>query len=108
MTSEPDRLTLLMDWLENEPFEPFNHYALALELVRLQKMGEARMVFERLYQQFPDYLPAYYQFALFLIRSGELMQAEEILKKGVRLAEVQNEEKTRLELSFLLDDLVDS
>ncbi|RIW15733.1 tetratricopeptide repeat protein [Algoriphagus lacus] len=92
-----DRLQLLRDFIKEEPENPFNYYALALEL-REKLPEEASELFEFLLKNHPEYLPVYFTAAHFFAESNEIQKAREIFEKGIQLADSQKEEKALKEL----------
>lgn len=106
-----DRLQLLRDFIDEEPENPFNYYALALEL-REKNRSEAANLFDFLLSNHPEYLPVYFPSAHFFAESEQLPKAQEIFEKGISLAEIQKEEKTLKELknayqNFLFENDLD-
>lgn len=92
-----ERIQQLIRFVQEEPNEPFNIYALALEYLGHQPT-EARLYFDQLLTQHPDYLPTYYHAAALYAELGEREKAAELYEKGIVLAKVQNKQKTLLEL----------
>jgi Tfp pilus assembly protein PilF len=106
-----DRLQLLRDFIDEEPENPFNYYALALEL-REKSPDEAEESFEYLLAKHPDYLPTYFPAAHFFAEREAIGKASEIFEKGLALAERLGEEKTLKELknayqNFLFENDLD-
>lgn len=95
--SKMSRLEMLQSFAEQEPQNPFNWYALALEYKELDKEKTAEY-FSKLLEEFPDYLPSYYQAAEFYAEMNELALANSIYSKGISLAENQQERNTLREL----------
>ncbi|MBW3467957.1 tetratricopeptide repeat protein [Arthrospiribacter ruber] len=95
--SKMSRLEMIKSFAEQEPNNPFNWYALALEYKELepQKAGE---YFIKLLQEFPEYLPTYFQAANFFAESEQLQTAKETFLKGISLAKQQNDSNTLREL----------
>lgn len=95
-----ERLEKLRAFLGESPNDPFLIYAITLEQLKLENMGEARAGFERLVNEHPDFVATYYHFAKFLEEEGEREKAikqyeiglEKALKAGDRHAhrELQN------------------
>jgi hypothetical protein len=56
---------------------------------------------------FPDYLPTYYQAALILLEIGQTKKAKIVLENGIKLAEKARELKTKNELQMQLNNLDD-
>lgn len=90
-------LQKLSDFYEEDPNDPFNLYALALEYEKTDRVAAGKW-YEELLTRFPDYLPTYYQAAQFFITDEEHDSAEATLKNGIELAKTQNNSKTEQEL----------
>lgn len=95
--SKMSRVEMLELFAEQEPQNPFNWYALALEYKELNK-EKAEAYFSKLLESFPDYLPTYYQSAEFFAEMNLLPLANSIYLKGIALAETQKEANTLREL----------
>lgn len=103
-------LDKLLEFYKEDPNDPFNQYALALEYQK-SDTSKARQYFERLLREFPTYLPTYYHAAQFFNHLEQTAFADQIFQKGIQLALEQQNHKTHQELvrayrSFL-DDLMD-
>ncbi len=92
-----------MQFSEEEPDEPFNFYALALEYLKLNPV-ESMRIFERLMTSHPAYLPAYYPYAHLLIEQKNIGKAEWVFEKGLELAKAVNDLKTFRELQSAYQD----
>lgn len=106
-----DRLQILKDFIKEEPENPFNYYALALEL-RDKLPNEASELFEFLLENHSDYLPVYFTAAHFFTESNEIQKAREIFEKGIEVAASKKEEKVLKELknayqNFLFENDLD-
>lgn len=98
------RKNIILEEIKNEPENPFNHYLLALEYYAEQDFEQANKQFKQLLDSFPNYLPCYYTFAEKLIeQKTELTLAEEIIEKGLKIAQDQENKKAQRELQALLD-----
>lgn len=58
-----ERIKLLEQYVEDDPNDPFNLYALALEYQK-QNPAKAGKLFELLLAKHPDYLPTYYSLVI--------------------------------------------
>ena len=106
-----DRTQLLRQFTEEEPGNPFNWYALALEYKETDP-DSAKSLFDKLLTEHPDYLPTYYTAAQFFAESEELDLADRIFQEGIALAKNQNEQKAVRELqnayqNFLFENDMD-
>ena len=101
-----DRIAQLKEFVNEDPMDPFNHYALALEYVNSGNLREAYTGFAHLLAYHPSYLPCYYHFGKLLENIGEMEEAKRIFTLGIALAIQQGANKTAAELKSALD-LVD-
>lgn len=106
-----DRVRLLRKFIDLEQENPFNYYALALELLESDP-NEASEHFDFLLKNHPGYLPVYYTSAHFFSSQNQISKAREIFEKGIELAQSQNEEKALKELknafqNFLFENNLD-
>ena len=98
-----NRIDLLESYVQEDPADPFNHYALCLELVKVDRLQDARAKFSYLVESHPHYLPTYFHYGKLLEHLGEPAIACEIYQKGIRIAVMQNDRKTEAELRTALD-----
>ncbi len=99
-----DRIKNLEEWIKEDPHEPFNKYALALEYS--QSLPEqASLLFGELLTLHSDYLPTYYIAANFYAELGKREKAIQILKSGIILAQKQDNSKTLRELKTILEQM---
>lgn len=91
------RIHQLLEFLEEEPENPFNLYALALEY---QKHDPEKVAyyFDLLLQNHKNYLPTYYHAADFFALQNEIAKAKAIYEEGIRLATQQNDNHALREL----------
>ncbi|HAI76414.1 MAG TPA: enzyme of heme biosynthesis [Microscillaceae bacterium] len=100
---EKSRLSLLLDYVQEAPQDPFNWYAIALEYQKIDPQ-QANFYFEHLLTHFGDYLPTYYVYALHLINLGEDLKAESVFEKGIKLSKLQENWKTLRELQSAFEE----
>ncbi|MBN8823709.1 MULTISPECIES: tetratricopeptide repeat protein [unclassified Spirosoma] len=91
------RIEQLKQFIEEEPDEPFNVYALAMEYLS-GRPDEARVYFDQLLAKHPDYLPTYYHAAALYAERDEREYAAELYEKGIALAQKQQNQKALQEL----------
>ena len=92
-----NRLELLLQFYEEDPSDPFNAYALAMEYQNIN-VTKAFEYFTLLLDKHPDYLPTYYQAATLFAEMVKNKYAEELYQKGMKLALYQQNTKTYQEL----------
>ena len=99
-----NRLEQLRQFAEDDPNDPFNLYALALEYLKSDN-SEAGKLFDQLLLEHELYLPTYYQAAILQERTGNRALALQLLEKGIGIAKQQNEIKNQRELQGVYDEL---
>ncbi|MFN3996483.1 tetratricopeptide repeat protein [Algoriphagus sp.] len=95
--SNLERLRLLREFIKEEPKNPFNYYALALEIREIDP-NESINLFDFLLLNHPDYLPVYFPSAHFFFELGQIGKAKEIFEKGIFTAKSQGDQKAQKEL----------
>ena len=98
------RLEQLLQFVDEDPDDPFNLYGLALEYLK-SDVGKATVLFEKLLADHENYLPTYYQAANLFESIGRREQAIAILEKGILIAKHTKELKTLRELQGVLNEL---
>ncbi len=98
------RLQQLQQFFRDDPKDPFNIYALALEYVK-HDQDQARRYFEILLKEHTQYVPTYYQAAKLFEQMGDLDAALRTLEKGMEVARNNNDRKTENELRSAYDEL---
>lgn len=98
-----NRIAALEKFLEEDPQDPFNYYALALEFLKADRQ-KAGALFDSLLKKFPDYLPTYYPYAHWMIEENETTRAEELFVEGIRRAQAANDAKMARELQAAYTD----
>lgn len=93
-----NRIELLRQFIEEQPDDPFNVYALAMEY-RDERPDQALHFLKKLLDQHPTYLPSYYHAAALYAELERREKAEEVYQRGIELARSQNNEKAVQELS---------
>lgn len=93
-----DRIKLLEKYIQEEPNNPFNSYALAMEYYESDPEKSAELLLE-LTMIHPEYLPTYFKAAHLLWEMENQQKTEELFKQGIQLAKQQNDSKALHELS---------
>ena len=99
-----ERIKMLEQFVAEDPIDPFNRYALGLELAKSDKQ-KAKDIFDQLILANPDYVPAYYQTALLYIELSLNEEVTSIIENGIAQAKTQNNLKAVSELRGLLDEM---
>jgi tetratricopeptide (TPR) repeat protein len=92
------RIEQLQEFLEEDNNDSFLKYALALEYVRIEENDTAKDCFLKLVEEDENYLASYYQLGKLYESVNDLENAIEIYKKGIKIAEKNEDKKTLLEL----------
>lgn len=105
-----NRLIILRQFVIEEPQDPFNHYALATELLKFDK-SESKQIFEYLLKTHAEYLATYYHLGALYVELAENQLAQETYLRGIELALKSKNEKASKELKgayqMLMDELED-
>jgi hypothetical protein len=99
-------LTNLLAFYEEDPADPFNVYALALEYLK-SSPEKAEAFFTILLTEHSDYLPTYYHAADFFAAQDDTERAEKVFKDGIALALNQNNIKAQQELQRAYRNFLD-
>jgi len=92
-----DRIKLIEQFTKEEPENPFNWYALALEHLEIDP-DQAESLFNKLLESHPDYLPTYFPAAHFFAEIDQIQKAQKVFLKGIEVASTEKNEKTLKEL----------
>ncbi|HMC31838.1 MAG TPA: tetratricopeptide repeat protein [Candidatus Angelobacter sp.] len=103
--SEPNRLQLLAEFLQQNPGDAFARYGLAMEYSKAGQTEQALAEFNKLMELHPDYTNGYFMAAQVLERSGRTAEAKPMLEKGVEAARRTGNKHALSEMSGMLEDL---
>lgn len=98
------RLELLRQYTEEEPGDPFNWYALALEEQK-HDLARAEEIYRHLLTNFKTYVPTYYHAGLLQWQSGNHDVALKILKEGIIQCEAAGDHKTKREIEAAIFEI---
>jgi Tfp pilus assembly protein PilF len=106
-----NRIQQLRQFTEEEPDNPFNWYALAIEFRETDK-AEAYALFAKLIADHPTYLATYFPAAHLYAEMGEIELSKVIFENGISLAREQKNTKALQELqnayqNFLFENDLD-
>ncbi|MEO9485439.1 MAG: tetratricopeptide repeat protein [Ekhidna sp.] len=91
------RIQLLEKYIEQEPSDPFNTYALAMEY-HDELPEKSIILLNSLLADHPEYLPTYFKAAHLLWEEELWAEADQVFIKGIELAEKQKDQKAAQEL----------
>lgn len=102
------RLSQLLAFYEEDPSDPFNVYALAIEYLTNEPI-KSLAHFRELLDKHPTYLPTYYHAAELLANLGLRDEADKVYLAGIALALDQKQTKALQELrnayqNFLMEE----
>lgn len=99
------RIATLAKAVKDNPEDSFYKFTLALEMLKIEELGKARILFEAIRDQDPEYVGVYYHLAKLYEKIGENKKALSTYKEGIKVADSQNEMHTKSELSSALMNL---
>jgi tetratricopeptide (TPR) repeat protein len=100
-----ERLEQLLEFLKDDPDDPFNLYAVANEY-RHANPEKSRLLMDQLLREHPDYLPTYYHAAQLYIEFEMPEKASQILEQGIALAREQQDNLALRELRNAASELL--
>jgi len=100
----PSRIEMLENFIREDPSDPFNYYALAMEFQSSDVIRSGEL-FEHVLQHFPEYLPVYYTAGVFFAEQGNEPRGLEILNQGITLAQTKKDLKALRELNNAKNNL---
>src|SRR5213595_2804399 len=93
-----NRIERILEMLKSAPSDNFLRHALALEYIKAGNDAEARILFEAVLTESPDYTGSYYHLGKLLERNNETQLAIEWYEKGMAAAKEANERHAYNEL----------
>jgi tetratricopeptide (TPR) repeat protein len=97
-----ERIDSLRKMMADEPEDDFLPYALAMEFMGIKDYKTASEALEKIVAKSPSYLASYYQLGKCYEELDEINPAIEILKKGMKVAQDQNDQKALGEIKEAL------
>ncbi len=98
-----NRLKKLLQFLEQQPNDPFILYALATEYNSLNNTDEAFNFYRKLISDHPDYVGTYYHLGKLLEKNDENENAIEIYQQGILVAKTKRDMHALSELQSALN-----
>ena len=103
--TEPSRLQMLAQFLEQNPSDAFARYGLAMEYSKAGQTEQALAEFQKLLELHPDYTNGYFMAAQTLERNGRTAEAKKMLENGVEAARRTGNKHALSEMSGMLEEL---
>jgi len=100
-----ERLKQLQKFYEDDPGDPFNIYALALEFLK-HDPAKSQALFDILLLDHETYIPVYYQAAKLSEKIGDTTNAIRIYKKGMDQCMKAKDMKALRELTSAYEELI--
>ena len=92
-----ERIKLLEAYIQDEPANPFNKYALAMEYYEADPAKSLELL-QSILTEHAGYLPSYFKTAHLLWEEERWEEADQIFQKGIQLATDEGDEKALHEL----------
>lgn len=103
--SEPNRLEMLTEFLQQNPGDAFARYGLAMEYSKAGQTEQALAEFGKLLELHPDYANGYFMAAQTLERTRRTDEAKEMLERGIEAARRTGNKHALSEMSGMLDEI---
>jgi tetratricopeptide (TPR) repeat protein len=103
--TEPSRLQMLAQFLEQNPNDAFARYGLAMEYSKAGQTEQALAEFKKLLELHPDYANGYFMAAQTLQRNGRTSEAKKMLENGVEAAKRSGDKHAMAEMAGMLEEL---
>src|SRR5579859_4446872 len=103
--TEPTRLQMLAQFLEQNPNDAFARYGLAMEYSKAGQTEQALAEFKKLLELHPDYANGYFMAAQTLQRNGRTSEAKKMLENGVQAAKRSGDKHAMAEMAGMLEEL---
>jgi len=102
-----NRLEKLLEFIKNEPNDPFLKYALATEYLRLNQADKALEYYEELVKNHADYTGTYYHLGKLYEALGRREDAITTYEAGMKLTKEKRDNHAYSELQAVYDELMD-
>ena len=99
------RLEKLLEFIENEPEDPFLKYALATEYLRLGETDKALKYYEDLVNNHPNYIGTYYHLGKLYEALERKQDAIDTYETGMKVTREQRDNHAFAELQAVYDEL---
>ena len=99
MNKQSSRLDQLFQYLETNPNDSFARFCIAQEYKKAGDTAQARVYFQQLKDQDPDYIGTYYHLGKLHEEQGDDEQAAKVYKEGMDIARKNQGQHALHELS---------
>jgi Tfp pilus assembly protein PilF len=100
-----NRIDRIQEMLQSNPADQFLRHALALEWIKLGNDAQAKVLFEAILTDDPNYIGSYYHLAKLLERIGDTNAAIQWYEKGMEAAKAAKDQHSYNELQSAYEDL---
>lgn len=104
---QKNRLEKLLEFIKNEPGDPFLKYALATEYLRLNETDKALAFYEDLVKNHAGYTGTYYHLGKLYEALGRKQEAISTYETGMKITREKNDNHAFSELRAVYDELMD-
>ncbi len=101
-----ERIDKLKAFLQATPKDNFLRHALALEYIKIEENQQARVLFEDILTESPDYIGSYYHLAKLLEKLEQTDLAIKWYEQGMQAAKKAKDNHAYNELQAAYEDLV--
>src|SRR6476659_2651140 len=103
--TEPSRVQMLAQFLEQQRGDAFARYRLPMSYSKAGQTEQALAEFKRLQAPRPDYTNGYFMAAQTLERNGRPAEAKQMLQSGVEAAKRTGNKHALSEMAGMLEEL---
>ena len=103
-----DRIEKLKEYMKTAETDSFLQHALALEYIKVGNDEEARLLFNQILKREPTYIGSYYHLGKTLEKLGDYQKAIRVYKRGLEVADDQEDAHAYRELQAALEDAEDT
>lgn len=104
-SDQKSKIKQLARQIKHNPGDSFSKFALALEFRKQGEFKKARILFEDILSNDPEYVGVYYHLGKLYEALDRLDDAQSLYKKGIKIAREQDEKRTEKELREALEQL---
>jgi predicted Zn-dependent protease len=99
------RVEQLLEFIRQNPNDPFPRYALALEHKNAERLDDAAQIFAELIAAFPDYTASYLHAGQTLAKAGRSDEARAVFEAGLSACDRKRDFHAKGEIEGALADL---